>query len=529
MQPQAGLPSSKSRLFAVLALAILLITGAALRVAALGRVPLGLNQDEACNGYDAYSLLRTGRDQYGNLLPIAVRAFNDYRMPLFDYSLVPVIGVLGLKPASVRLGAALWGIADLTAIALLGCLMLGVRGGAIALLLAALSPWHLHLSRFGHEAITASATISWAIACFLLWQRRRRSGWLMLSALCFGLSLYAYSITKLFVPACMSLLAILYWRDIRRDVVKALGAAGIVILFAAPEVFLLWREGAKLQARFAQVSIFSQYGWTLRAAQAFLTGLANHFTANFLFIHGQGGFAAELLHVPGFGQLLMAQAGMVVLALLALQDVRYREPVALLLGWVVLAAVPAALTIPAPHMLRDVLAITPWTLLSALGVMFLIDFADLPPIVRRTAAGALILAALWQGGRFVRFYFGPYASIAARSYQYGMEQIVLATQQLSRDREPVVITPRINQPYIYFLFYLRYPPALFQSEAPRENVALFGRVRRFDRYLFEDPAQAFARLEHGIFVFPDIGDLPAPPTLSIRYPNGQLAYRIVVK
>src|SRR5208337_2325391 len=110
-----------------------------------------------------------------------------------------------------------------------------------------LSPWHLPLSRFGHEAITASATISWATACFLLWQRRRWSGWLMLSGLWFGVSLYAYSITKVFVPAWIILLAILYWRDLRRDMVKALAAAAIVILCAAPQVFLLWRQGAELQ------------------------------------------------------------------------------------------------------------------------------------------------------------------------------------------------------------------------------------------------------------------------------------------
>ena len=56
-------------------------------------MPAGFNQDEACNGYDAYSLLRTGRDQHGNLLPVAIQAFNDYRMPLFDYSLIVPIGL----------------------------------------------------------------------------------------------------------------------------------------------------------------------------------------------------------------------------------------------------------------------------------------------------------------------------------------------------------------------------------------------------------------------------------------------------
>ncbi len=512
-----------------IALAIFLIIGVALRVVALDRVPPGLNQDEACNGYDAYSLLQTGRDQHGNRFPIVIQAFNDYRMALFDYSLIPVVAIAGLKAASVRMGAALWGIADLAAIALLAYLMLGVRGCAIALILAALSPWHLQLSRFGHEGITASATISWATACFMLWHRRRSIGWLMLSALLFGLSLYTYSITKAFVPVWIGLLAVFYWNDVRRDAMKALAAAAVVLLCAAPQMFLLWRRWAELQAHFEQMSIFSLSGWTLLTARIFLNGLAGHFTFDFLFIHGQRGLAAELLHAPGFGQLLGAQALMVALALCSLYDARYRMPVILLLDWLIIAALPAALTVPSPHMLRDVLAITPWTILSALGVVFLLDLAVLPIEIRRMAAAALTIAVLWQGVSFVRFYFGPYASVAARSYQYGMEQVVRTTERLSRDREPIVVTPLINQPYIYFLFYLRYPPALFQSEAPRQNVIVFGPVSGFDRYRFEDPARAFAAMEHGIFVFPEIGDLPVAPTATIRYPNGQTAYRIVVK
>src|SRR5579883_348793 len=94
-------------------LAAALIGAIVLRTVVLDRVPAGFNQDEACNGYDAYSLLRTGRDQHGNFLPVAIQAFNDYRMPLFDYSLTLPVAVFGLHPAAVRLGAALWGIADL--------------------------------------------------------------------------------------------------------------------------------------------------------------------------------------------------------------------------------------------------------------------------------------------------------------------------------------------------------------------------------------------------------------------------------
>ncbi len=156
-------------------IAVALIAGLGLRVARLDKVPPALAQDEACDGYDAYSILKTGRDHHGNFMPIVMQGFNDYRMPLFQYSLVPLVGLFGLKTAVVRLGAVIWGIVDLVAIASMAVLMLGWPGGVAAAILGALMPWHLELSRYGIEATAASATISIAMASFFMWLRRRKT------------------------------------------------------------------------------------------------------------------------------------------------------------------------------------------------------------------------------------------------------------------------------------------------------------------------------------------------------------------
>ena len=55
-------------------IAVALVAGVGLRVARLDKVPPALHQDEAYNGYDAYSILKTGRDHHGNFLPIALQA-----------------------------------------------------------------------------------------------------------------------------------------------------------------------------------------------------------------------------------------------------------------------------------------------------------------------------------------------------------------------------------------------------------------------------------------------------------------------
>jgi len=59
--------------------------------------PPCLNADEATNAYDAYSILKTGKDQYGNFLPLRFKSFGDYKLPLLTYLAIPFIKVFGLN------------------------------------------------------------------------------------------------------------------------------------------------------------------------------------------------------------------------------------------------------------------------------------------------------------------------------------------------------------------------------------------------------------------------------------------------
>ena len=54
------------------------------------KFPPGFTADEATMGYDAYSLLKTGKDQFGTSWPLAFRSFGDYRPPLHIYASMPL-------------------------------------------------------------------------------------------------------------------------------------------------------------------------------------------------------------------------------------------------------------------------------------------------------------------------------------------------------------------------------------------------------------------------------------------------------
>ena len=561
-----------------------LVTGIVLRTIALDAAPAGLHHDEACNGYDAYSILHTGRDHHGNFMPIAIEAFGDYRPPIFDYSLVPLIGAFGLKPGVVRLGAALWGSVDLIAVTCLAGLMLGWPGAAAAAVLGALSPWHLAFSRFGQEAIAGSATVTLAMLFFLGWVSWRKTGYLILSAIFFGLSFYSYSIVKLFTPLMMGWLAFLYWRELSESWRKALIALGVIGLLVAPEAIFTLRHHVEMQARYNQMSL-AHYMATCpkcdRAAAAeasnsviarienFSGNWAGYFTPSYLFLSGDRGDHWSLLHPQGFGQLLPEQAPLVLIALLGLLSARRRRQVMLLVGWLAIAAIPAAMTVPSgalqpeagvipptplvfmdmslpnvpltpgllmahPESRRDSIAMTPWTVLSAVGFVVLLELAMSSTGVAAVLVVAVVLGAgtIYHGARFVRAYFHDYPIVAAPYFQYGMEQVVAETRKLGGgEHQPVIITNRMEMPYIYVLFFDEYPPAVFQHEQvtyqPGEG-PLYASVVHFDNYSFGKPLYAFVRMAHGVFVFAG-SEVPAPAEVSIKYPDGRDAYSVVVK
>ena len=78
-------------------LILILIVAAFLRLFKLGSFPVSLTWDETALGYNAFSLLKTGRDEYGKLLPLVLKSFGDYKPALYSYLTVPSVLIFGLN------------------------------------------------------------------------------------------------------------------------------------------------------------------------------------------------------------------------------------------------------------------------------------------------------------------------------------------------------------------------------------------------------------------------------------------------
>ena len=78
-----------------LILGLIIILAVFLRFYYIEKIPNGLYSDEASYGYNAFSILETGKDEYGNFMPLAFRSFGDYKAPLYIYFLIPFIKIFG--------------------------------------------------------------------------------------------------------------------------------------------------------------------------------------------------------------------------------------------------------------------------------------------------------------------------------------------------------------------------------------------------------------------------------------------------
>ena len=155
----------------ILLISILFLTGI-LRFYGLSHYPAGLNADEAALGYNAYSLLLTGRDEHGSLLPVNLESFGDFKPALSSYLLVPVVKVLGLTEFAVRLPSALFGVLAVFLVYVLARLTTDHEPLAyVAGLLLAISPWHLHFSRGAWEVNLSTTLILLGVIFFLKWEK----------------------------------------------------------------------------------------------------------------------------------------------------------------------------------------------------------------------------------------------------------------------------------------------------------------------------------------------------------------------
>ncbi|MEM4662526.1 MAG: glycosyltransferase family 39 protein [Candidatus Diapherotrites archaeon] len=447
-------------------LAIIVISAFFVRLYNLENVPKGFYLDEASNGYNAYKILTTGKDEWGIPTPLYFKAFGEYKNPVFIYSTVPSIAIFGLSVFSVRLVSAIYGTLAVIATFLLVRKMFGEKEGLIASLLLAFSPWHLLFSRVAFEAITMPTLFLFGL--FFLLKANEKKLFVLLSAVCFALAIYSYKIAYAFVPFFLLGFFTIYRKKFSLE--KVVMFVLFLSLFLLPLFFefaLNEEHRNAINQKNTQLSIFNQKFTKEKESKGvsreqaiiwlYLENYTSYFSFDFLFIKGD---RLPRHSVPEKGQLYFFYIPLLVVGA-TICFFRKNEADKLTLFWLISWPVVAAFGADySPHALRSITAISIFEIICALAFVK-IFWKHHPSDDKKIRTSLLFLAfcifACWEIVSFIYSYFYEYPDKAGFYFNCGYEEAFKFTEQEKQAYKKVYIEPEVlsYDAHILALFFLK--------------------------------------------------------------------------
>lgn len=472
---------------------IIVAVGLVLRIYNLNHYPSGFTPDEASFGYDAYSLLHTGQDQWGHAWPLVLESFGDFKAPLYSYILIPFVFVFGLHEWVIRLPSALLGTAAIYVVYLLVWEMLkqvqhdkyGKQPtiAIIASFILAISPWHIMLSRGAFEANLTSFFMPLGIYLFI--KGGENSKLYFWSALIFGLNMFTYHSAKVVTPLIVAFL--LLSKDLKdlnlKSFIKVINNNMLFIsIFSIFVLLTVYTFTLGAAARAKDINVFK--GSLEEAAnertQSVLLGLnpliarighskyqigferfmdryVDYFSPSFYATDGPG--EATYGMFPGNGVLYVFEILFLLYFLVNYKKYSDNIYIKLLVFWLLIAPIPAALTSGVSLAAnRSAIMIPALQILVSIGLYEFINRYKnyyVKPIV---------------GGLYILFfvlYVFDYAYLAP--FKFG-DKMLAGNMEMARyvldnkDKySQIIIDKKLSEPHIYLAFVEKLDPTIFQS------------------------------------------------------------------
>lgn len=536
----------------ILIFLLLIILGAILRFLALGNYPAGFFRDEAALGYNAYSLWKTGSDEYGISFPLVFRSFEVFFLPAYIYLSAPILGIFGLSEFSTRFLSAISGTVSLILIYLITLEIWKEKKAALAaIFILTISPWHIFYSRGAFEGNLALTIFSVGFLFWLKFLNKEKIKFFFLSILFFALSMYCYQSERLIVPL-FGAAAIFYSFKLLLPTTKKLILPILtVLIILLPLLSLTFQAGGYHRA--LGVSIFSDKreapGWVngtgllinnefyLRIRQVSALYLS-YFSPRNLFSEGDSDQQRSVEKFSVFYSFMLPFLFIGIISVIT----HRKKPIGkkLLLTWVILAPIPATLTADPFHTYRSLMLYLPLSILIGFGLFKSLEYFKNYKLISILAVGSISIINL---SLFLYSYFVLTPATRASYWDYGYREIVGFINNQT-DYGEIRVDDPTTEAYIHFLFFNKVDPGFYHSE-----------VKKFidpDKYYYSN-AQTIRPPGFGKFVFKYVdwpkerGDFNTifvfkserlPPSefetdpnikllKEIYYPNGKVAFRIV--
>ncbi len=461
----------------IVAIILVFILGFIIRFHQLGDAPAGLYIDEAALGYNAFSIFKTGMDEFGKPWPLVFRSVGDFKAPVYTYLIVPLIPFFDLSMFTARLPSAIFSVLTLPLLYFLISMLTDkykIQLSLMAALLLALSPWHTLFGRTAYESNVA--LFFYLLGIYLFYWGLKKPYFLFFSAAIFSISILTYHSERIIVPIT---LGVLFWRFkkqlllSKRYLILAF-LLGVVVLL--PSLTILGTPG--FLARASGLNIFSHQRQVpagfIDALETPVAGLINsnlflssreflslyfsYFSPRYMFDLGDYGPRSSF---PELATFYFWQFPFYIIGLFFIfKESSLKELRFLTIALLLITPIPAAITRDPYSTTRALPLVIPQIILISLGVIKVFSF--LQPKIRMIGFIILSLVIIHSALHLYSSAFVLNESLRAKEWNWGLEQV--AEFSKVSQNIPVIVDNSRGEPYIQLLFFLKYEPYFYQKE-----------------------------------------------------------------
>lgn len=548
--------------------AFILIIGIAfvVRIYGLGKIPSSLNWDEVSYGYNAHSIILTGKDEFGTRFPFILRSLDDYKQPVYLYLTILSELIFGYNNFAVRFPSVIAGVLTVGLVYLLiKELYKQNKYGKkqnfsfridtvplVAALILAVQPWNIQFSRMAAEANVGLFFAVLFIYSFI--HSLRKPGWMIISACSFGLAVYCYLSTKVYVPLFFVYLVITYRKILWQERKRYLFAAGIFVVIFGMLGYEIFFGGTNL--RYRGTNIFSQTdqykvderemyydaalginvsrkifhdNHILTSLKLVARGYLSHFSPEYLFFDtGQ-----KIRPAPRVGLVYFWLAPFIVIGLIyAFQSVPLatRHMLALLF----ISAIPPAVTGDIPHPIRSFGMSIPLAYFSAFGIYQTGIWLRKRIIIEAFSICIVMLFGLsiWY---FSHQYLVHLPHMRSQQWQFGRKEMTDYLFRVHSSYDRVIVSSSLEWPYIFMLYYGKYDPAKYLDQGGTVSGGWGEEGNHFDNFEFhrftrKQINESAESGENNLYVLlSGETDVSGIPSFDIRNPDGSTAMVIAGK
>lgn len=422
-------------------------------------IPPSVYWDEASIGYNAYSIVQTGKDEWGQFLPLHFRAFGEFKLPVYIYATALSVKLFGLNEFAVRVPSVIFSLGVVILTYLLAMrLFNSVTAALFGSFFVSVSPWFFIFSRTGYEA--TAGLMFYSLAVYLFFFFKKNPWFIFFSLLSFILSAYSYNSFRLVSPLTVLILLIAEQKNliILKKSLFVVAASLIVLILSIWPIYRLY----VYDAGSVRLQVVSSEKVDL------LENYFSHFSPDFL-ASGDKNLRSQQ---KGFGQIFPYDFLLLPLGLVYILRLKSKYGF-LSLVLTLISIIPAAVTKESPHALRSIAAVPFIAIISSLGI-------------GKSLKMLFIAMALFFFLNYFNNFLSVYPLEAATDWQYEYKKIFLDYKDRLDEYDQIIVSDKYAQPYIFALFYLKYDPENFQKEAVRNSIEEWGfsTVRSFGKFEF---------------------------------------------